>query len=238
MTASLRESEGGGLTCLSFSIIILCDVRFVREALVEIFGRSSEVNLLGATDESGAAFDRILVVQPDIALIDTAFPDALASVRHIKKEVPNVRIIALGLTETPENVIVWVEAGISGYIPRSTSLNDVIPMLHKAMRDEQACSTQVTSGLMRRIAETAHKATAVSIDPRLHLTKRELEILHLIRVGLSNKEIARRLDIGLATTKSHVHNVLGKLRVDRRGQAAVRMRNLMPFAAASSELMD
>jgi two-component system, NarL family, nitrate/nitrite response regulator NarL len=83
----------------------------------------------------------------------------------------------------------------------------------------QACSGSVSAGLIRRIAATAGSPGEQKFSPA-RLTRRELEIVGLIGTGLSNKEIARRLNIGVATTKSHVHSVLNKLNVQRRGQAA------------------
>jgi DNA-binding NarL/FixJ family response regulator len=210
------------------SVVILSDIRFLRESLLEIFRSSREVKVLGQAAEFGEALDRSLSMRPDILLIDTAFPEGLAAARRIKQLAPQVRIIALALAETQEDVVAWAEAGISGYVPRSTGLSDVVVILQKAMRDEQACSGRVANGLMRRIAEIARLIPTVSSDST-PLTKRELEILQLINHGLSNKEIAHRLNIGLATTKTHVHNVLGKLGLGRRGQVAGWMRKQGPL---------
>jgi DNA-binding NarL/FixJ family response regulator len=93
--------------------------------------------------------------------------------------------------------------------------------LEASLRDEQACSPRVASGLLRRLG--AGSPPAQPSEPQ-QLTRRELEILGLINEGLSNKEIANLLRIGLATTKSHVHNLLAKLGVNRRSQAAHWMR--------------
>src|SRR3989442_8173668 len=89
------------------------------------------------------------------------------------------------------------------------------------MRGEQVCSTRISAGLLRRIAAgpRAAGASAATADATA-LTAREDQVVRLVAAGLSNKEIARRLDIGLATVKSHVHNVLGKLTLERRSQVA------------------
>jgi two-component system, NarL family, nitrate/nitrite response regulator NarL len=130
--------------------------------------------------------------------------------------------VALALAEREDDVLTWVESGISGYIPRSAALGDVVALLEGAMRDEQLCSPRIASSLVRRIAIGL---PTIPSGERKSLTQRELEIVKLVSEGLSNKEIANSLKIGLATTKSHVHNALGKLGLVRRGQAAQWMRD-------------
>ena len=141
--------------------------------------------------------------------------------RRIKQIAPSVRIVAFALAEQEEAVIAWAEAGVSAYIPRSASLDELVPMLERAMRDEQFCSMRVASGLLRRIAAGG---SAVPTTVPIPLTPREMEIIGLINEGLSNKEIARRLGIGVGTTKTHVHNALEKLGLGRRSQAARWLR--------------
>jgi two-component system, NarL family, nitrate/nitrite response regulator NarL len=125
------------------------------------------------------------------------------------------------MAETEENVIKWGEAGVASYIPRTATLADVVTALGTTMRSEQSCSARISATLLHRLAE--HPTPPLSADPPV-LTAREIEIVQLLATGLSNKEIARRLHIGLATTKSHVHNLLTKLELPRRGHAAIWLR--------------
>jgi two-component system nitrate/nitrite response regulator NarL len=218
---ALRSSDTGS-SQPSISAVILSDVRFVREALVEIFERSGIVRVLGLAAEFDNKFERCVALRPEIILIDAVLPGGIEVAHRIRQLAPWARVVAFALAETEENVVAWAEAGISGYIPRSTALCDVVGMLQRAMRDEQICSSRVVGGLMRRIAETHRLSTELSKP--VSLTRRELEIVELIDYGLSNKEIARRLHIEVTTTKSHVHNVLRKLGLEHRGQAAYRIR--------------
>jgi two-component system nitrate/nitrite response regulator NarL len=207
-------------------IVIVSDVRFVREAMVSFLERSGKVEIMGAVGELSAEFARSLARHPDIALIDTALANGLTAVRRIRQIAPWMRVVALALAEREDDVLAWVEAGVSGYIPRSAALSDVVPLLEGAMRDEQLCSPRIASSLVRRIAIGLR---AVPSGERKSLTQRELEIVKLVSEGLSNKEIANSLKIGLATTKSHVHNALGKLGLVRRGQAAQWIREQVRF---------
>lgn len=217
-TPSFRADAAAGGQA---GIVVLSDVRFMRDALVAILERSDKFDVLGAAAELGADFNHVASRLPDVILIDANLPDAFATVHRIKQVTPHVRIVALALAEREDEVIAWVESGVSGYIPRSAALEDLVALLEGTMRGEQVCSPRVASGLVRRIA--AGSLRERPIEP-MALTRREVEIVHLINEGLSNKEIAQRLKIGLATAKSHVHNVLGKLGLERRSQAAQWMR--------------
>jgi two-component system nitrate/nitrite response regulator NarL len=207
------------LECQPIGIVLLSDVRFVREALVTFLQRHDKIRIVGAFDEFGTEFEQSLTSQPDIVLIDTALIGGTAAVRRTKQVAPEVRVVAFALAESENDVIAWAESGVSGYIPRSAALDDVVPLLECTMRGEQPCSPTVASGLVRRIAIGAH-----AVPDHKSLTRREIQIVGLISKGLSNKEIANTLEIGLTTAKSHVHNVLGKLGLVRRSQAAQWMR--------------
>jgi two-component system, NarL family, nitrate/nitrite response regulator NarL len=157
-------------------------------------------------------------------------------VARLRQLVPSAQIVALALSEIEADVIAWAEAGVCGYVPRSIALSELADFLGKIMRREQVCSTRIAAGMLRRIAEGSRAAgrKAVAADATA-LTAREDEVVRLVAAGLSNKEIARRLDIGLATVKSHVHNVLGKLALQRRSQVARCMRVHEPAFAGRWE---
>jgi DNA-binding NarL/FixJ family response regulator len=195
------------------AVVVVSDVRFVRDALVALLGESDRAKVVAAVGE--LEFEQAVAHPADIALIDTGLPRGLDTVRRVRQIAPHLRIVAFAMAEREEHVIAWAEAGISGYIPRSAGLHDVVHLLERSMRNEQSCAPHIVNGLMRRIG-----AGPTRTEERPALTQREMEIIHLVSKGLSNKEIANRLSIGLATTKSHVHNALGKLGLVRRGQVA------------------
>ena len=129
-------------------------------------------------------------------------------------------VVVIAVAETAEEVIAWAEAGAVGYIPKTASLADIVPIVSGIMRGTQAFSGSVAASLLRRISDggasnRGHQNTTSSPA----LTAREAQIAQMIATGLSNKDIARRLNIGLATAKTHVHHLLGKLNLQRRSQA-------------------
>ena len=202
-------------------IVVLSDVRFVQDALVTNSTSQAKSSRCLALRPSGATrWSRASTSVPTFCW-STPNTDGLVVVRRIRQLAPLVRIVALALAEREDEVIAWVEAGASGYVPRSAALDELVAILEGAMRGEQVCSPRVASCLVRRLAVTSrHPGPA----PPVVLTRRELEIVQLVNEELSNKEIASQLEIGLATTKSHVHNVLAKLGLARRSQAAQWIR--------------
>jgi DNA-binding NarL/FixJ family response regulator len=203
------------------TVVILSDVRFLREALAEILDGEAGLSLIGTAANLVEAQTNWSDIHPDMVLLDTTLPDALTAVAAIRELLPKARVIALAMAETEENVIKWGEAGVAGYIPRTATLADVIAAIGNTMLGEQACSPRISATLLHRLWE--HSAPSRVSDQPL-LTAREVEIVQLLATGLSNKEIAGRLHISLATTKSHVHNLLTKLGLSRRGHAASWLR--------------
>jgi two-component system, NarL family, nitrate/nitrite response regulator NarL len=206
-------------------LLIISDVRFMREGLADILRRNARA--FRSVDIAADVSDAIVIMHtelPDLILIDAAMPEGLAVAAQLHQLAAQVCIIALAVVETERDVIAWAEAGASGYVPRTAALADLVGFLTNIMRGEQACSTRVAAGLLRWIASRPQEP-AKTARTRPALTAREEEIIGLISSGLSNKEIARHLKICLATTKSHVHNVLAKLELQRRGQVSLWARD-------------
>ena len=137
---------------------------------------------------------------------------------------PDVRIIAFAVRETEDEIIAWAEAGVIGYVPSTAGWADLVCLITDIYDGEQHCTARVAASLLRRVAAlTSNLANGRDIPSQGPvLTRREWQTAELVASGLCDKEIARRLNIGLATAKSHVHHLLGKLNVQRRGQVVAR----------------
>jgi two-component system, NarL family, nitrate/nitrite response regulator NarL len=146
--------------------------------------------------------------------------------------------VALGVAETESDVIAWAMAGAAGYVARSVGLAEVVDVLRDIARGELSCPPRVAAMLFQRIGVLAgdHPAHGEPVAASA-LTARELQIARLVGAGLSNKEIARQLGIGVATAKSHVHNVLTKLNVERRSQVAGSLRQRLTAPRSASGLL-
>jgi two-component system nitrate/nitrite response regulator NarL len=204
----------------TLTLLIASQVRFLRESLAEILGRDGNASVVGQCADAGRAHDMSSDLCPDMLILDAALPDGLPLVRRLRAAPAGPRVVAFAISESVESVLAWAEAGVAGYIPSTAAMADLQALIRDIDAGRQACTGTIAAGLLRRIG-TNPPAPTPSDAPSL--TPREFEIVRLISVGMSNKEIARRLNIGLATTKSHVHNVLGKLNMQRRAQAATWM---------------
>jgi DNA-binding NarL/FixJ family response regulator len=208
-------------------VVVVSEVRILREGLAEILERGPSVSVVGVSIDLAEVVALRPVWRPHIVLLDAAYPAGVAAVTQTHKVMPDLRIVVFAVREIEEDIIAWAEAGAIGYVPNTAALADLVHLVTNIHDGEQICSGRVAGGLLRRIAVTASFGNSRSTScPAPALTARERQAAELIAIGLSDKEIARRLKIGVGTTKSHVHNLLGKLNVQRRGQVVTRLRAL------------
>jgi len=202
-------------------VFILSDVRLLCDGLVLGLSQQASLIVLGASDLSTAP-SHIAEPRPDVLLLDIGKRGDLDVGVHCRQILPDLKIVAIALAEVDQEVFACAEAGVSGFVFRDGSIQDVVTAVHCAMRDELVCSPHTAALLCRRVAALSGKRNAIGENSAL--TPREQEIVSLVSEGLSNKEIARRLRIENATVKNHVHSILGKLQVHHRGEVTAQLR--------------
>src|SRR5208283_3105291 len=193
------------------ALLIVSEIRLVREGVAGVVEGHPRLLVEGLCETLAEARLALRDHPEAIVLLDGAFPGALEAVREIQKNSPSACVVAFAVSETEENIVAWAKAG--------AALLDVAQFLEGVCRGEQICFATIASTLMRRL-KTAPGAADSRARVAVSLTTREHEIIGMLADGLSNKEIARSLGIEISTTKTHVHNVLGKLGFKRRGQIA------------------
>lgn len=203
-------------------VFVAVRVRLYREGLAELLDRAPHIQVVGTAADGAETLGELATLEPDIVVVDTALHDGLAQIRAIIAARPEVRIVAFAVPDRPQDVIAYAEAGVAGFVTRDASAAELVETLERAADGEILCSPRMAATLFRRIGELA--AERAPEPPLRHLTARELEVVVLIGDGLSNRQIAVRLQIELATVKNHVHNVLEKLQVTTRADAAERLR--------------
>jgi two-component system nitrate/nitrite response regulator NarL len=202
-------------------VFILARVRLYEEGLAQVLRADPRFAVSGTASSHDDAVTRMLSLgsAPDVALLDLGLMSGVATARRLRIVLPQVRVIALAIDDTEEDVIAWAEAGVAGFVTRDTPLDDVLSTIECVALGGARVGPMAAATLQRRVA--AHRP----FDRRRgRLTPREREVVTLIDRGLSNKQIARELQIELATVKNHVHSILDKLRVERRGAAAALVR--------------
>jgi len=203
--------------------LIVIDIPFYRQGLQELLAKSGEVVVVGATSDAEETERIVRLELPDVVLLDVGGRESVEALRRTRRVEPAPRIVALAISETPESVMAWAESGIAGYVPRDASLADLIRVLKGVVRDELYCSPRIAASMIRRLATLAASSPRPR-DPVGELSTREHEVLSLIARGFSNKAIASHLGIANATAKNHVHNILDKLSLRRRVEAALLLQ--------------
>lgn len=209
---------------MAIRVLIVGDIRLYREGLERVLREMELITVVGTASGREEATQRVQALNPDVVLLDMAMSEAHVAVQEITHIAPDMKVVALTVPEIDSEVIACAEAGVVGYVTRDGSLNDVIQSIEAAAKGELRCSGRIAASLLRRITALAAERHATGTVECL--TGRESRILELVEQGLSNKEIARALCIEVATVKNHVHNILEKLGVHRRGEAAAVMRRL------------
>lgn len=214
-------------------LLIIEDCTLDRENLVAAFtADGAAVAPVGAWDLP-SLFTALRTGLPDLVLINMATRDSAKLLNAIFDVSPRMKVIVLGIAEEDEEVIVaCAEAGVSGYHLRNESLDDLLELIRRVADGETSCPPRISTVLLRRLSALA---TQRQPEPKeLVLTPREEQILRLLDMRLSNREIASQLCISVHTVKNHVHSLLTKLGVSTRTEAAVRARTAS-FTVATPE---
>jgi two-component system nitrate/nitrite response regulator NarL len=151
---------------------------------------------------------------PRLAIIDVTQSLSLDLIREFHLDFPNLPLIALGLREQEADIVAHGSAGFIGYLRREDGLGELRARVDDALCGRMLCSPEIAAGIMRGLFQRETGRTF----PATGLTAREAHVEGLIRRGLSNKEIARSLDLSESTVKHHVHAILGKRRLNSRFQ--------------------
>ena len=217
-------------------VLIISDIRLYLDGLAEIIGQYDDIEIVGTCDFLDEALLTVSRVSPNVVLQDMAMHNCLNAIRAIKRLDPLIKVVALGVPEIDSEIIACAEAGISNYVTRQGSISELIQAVQDAERGELRCPPKIAARLLQKVGTLA--ADRSLLEEPCRLTPREMEIAHLIDLGLSNKEIATKLYIEVSTVKNHVHNLLEKLKVRRRGEAAARLRHLMIHFTARQAYLD
>jgi two-component system, NarL family, nitrate/nitrite response regulator NarL len=203
-------------------LVLVDDNRLLREGIVEMIRGQPGFKVLAASADANEALEKVREAKPDIVLLDFGLEghDSLSLTATVHAEVPQAKVIVMGLLPTQDDVARFVRAGASGFVMKDASFEEFFNTIRAVARGEQVLPSQLTNSLFTQIALNVAVKDKTKVLDAVRLTTRERQVIDLLGEGLSNKEIAARLHIAVHTVKSHVHNVLEKLALHSRLEVA------------------
>ena len=198
-------------------ILIVDDHPLVRQGIISFLEVQDELEVKGEAADGEEAVRAAEELKPDVILMDLLMPgmDGIEAIRQIKSSRPETRIIVLTSFAQNDKVFPAIKAGADGYLLKDTSPADLVKAIKSVCNGEAALHPDIARKLMLQLSSRSKMDTVETLTPR------ELEVLELIAQGLSNEEIANRLFISDKTVKTHVSNILHKLHLNHRIQAAL-----------------
>ncbi len=198
----------------SLGVLLVDDHAVVRQGLRMFLATDEGLQVVGEAENGQEALEKVAVLHPDVVLMDLLMPvmDGVQATRQIKARFPEVEVIALTSVLDDRLVTEAIHAGATGYLLKDTHPEELVEAIHAAGRGEVRLHPEAA----KRLAQEVRTA-----EMRETLTPRETEILRLVGRGLSNKRIAQQLELSELTVKTHVSNLLSKLGLSSRTQAAL-----------------
>lgn len=198
-------------------VLLVDDHEMVRLGVSSYLSIQSDVEVVGEAENGEDGYEKAMALRPDVILMDLVMEvmDGIESTKKILKEWPEARILIVTSFIDDEKVYPAIEAGASGYLLKTSTAHEIANAIRKTYNGQRVLEPEVTTKMMEQLSNRNRHV--------LHeeLTNREQEILLLIAQGMSNQEIADELFITLKTVKTHVSNILAKLEVEDRTQAAI-----------------
>ena len=215
-------------------VLVIEDNRLVRDGLKDLLNEQPDFTVVAAVESANTAF--IKQTKPDVILVDATLGsgDSLRLVASIRKTAPAIRVIVMDLLPVREDVIDFIRAGASGFLVKDATVDDCVKTIRSVAEGADVVPPVLTATLLSHIADQAIDRSTPQVINAVRMTNREREIIGLIAEGLSNKDIAQRLDIATYTVKSHVHNILEKLALHTRLEIAAHVHNAKQSEADSA----
>jgi DNA-binding NarL/FixJ family response regulator len=205
------------MSTMATTLLIVDDHEVIRKGLESVF-KDSRVRIVGEAEDPDEAVKQARKLKPDVVLLDVRLggKDGIDAIRRIRSAAPAARVVVLSGFDNPTYVARAVSAGAHDYVLKTATRTDIV----SAVTGAADGAPPPRSGQLRRMAG-AMANRDVPADANVPLTPRETQTLRLVAMGLSNKEIADSLDISVETVKEHVQNMLRKISLNDRTQAAV-----------------
>ena len=204
-------------------VLIAAPVRLYRDTLAAALSHQPGVDLAGAVADAPQALTIDANAPVDVIVVDVSSADGIALAGALATALPTARVLACAVEESESTILECAAAGAAGYVPADASLEDLAAGVRRLARGELVCSPRITASLFRQAGRMPRPSAGADAKRSRRLTRREGQVLTLLREGRSNKQIAAALAIAEPTVKNHVHQILDKLAVANRTQAVATL---------------
>lgn len=212
---------------MKIRILLADDQSLFREGLRMLLSAQPDFEVVGEADNGLAAISLAVQLRPDIVLMDMRMPNVggVEATRRLHEMLPGCRVIVLTTFGDDELVFAGLRAGAVGYLLKAVSSSQLLDAIRTVARGGSILEPSITAKV---VAEFARLANQTPIPPELAepLSEREIEVLRLVATGATNRAIAETLSVAEGTVRNHLTNILGKLAVTDRTQAALKAREL------------
>ncbi len=214
VTSKGEENVGRKL----IQVLVVDDQSIVRKGIRALLEQVDDIDVIGEAAHGEEAVAQAGKLRPDVILMDLLMPkmDGITAIQHILDRQPEMRIIALTSFVAEDQVFPAIKAGAMGYLLKDSEPEELIAAIRTVNRGEPSLNPTVAKMVLGELGKPAHQP--LTPDP---LTEREVDVVRLVAQGLSNRQIADQLVIGEATVRTHVGNILNKLHLANRVQAAL-----------------
>ena len=211
-------------------ILLIEDNRILRDGIKAIINKQADLRIVAALGGSSDTLLQARRLRPHLVLIDLGLRNRNGQeiVAALVRELPQTKVIGMGLIPTQRDIVEFVQAGAAGFILKDATIEEVLGTIRAVAQGNKILPPLLTGSLFTYVVDLALRKGKRRLNDAVRMTKREREIVALIADGLSNKEIAGRLSIGIYTVKSHVHNILEKLALHSRLQISAYAHNEDP----------
>jgi two-component system NarL family response regulator len=204
--------------------VMICDDHALfRRGLIMVLEAEDDIEVVAEAEDGEDAVEKAVEFVPDVVLMDVRMPgvDGIEATRRIAEKVPTAKILMLTVSDEEEDLYEAIKAGATGYLLKEVSIEEVAPAARAVVAGQSLISPSMASKLLGEFSNLAKRAEERSSVPTPRLTERELEVLRLVALGKSNREIAGDLYISENTVKNHVRNILEKLHLHTRMEAVM-----------------
>lgn len=209
-------------------LAIVDDHELAREGLRDLLADAPDVEVVGEASNGREALLLCSRLRPDLVLMDVRMPemDGLSATQELKQRFPETSVLMMTMHENPDYLLEALRAGAAGYLLKDASQDEVLDAVRRIREGESPLAPELAAQLLRRLATKnsgRQRAQAGRGEgPVQPLTRRELEVLGIMKLGLTNRQIAQKLTISPGTAKNHVEHIIAKLGVSDRTQAVVK----------------